>query len=296
MAEMELVQIRILGTMNESRCIAIAAALERDSRHPIARAFQNLSKELSADGIRHISGVGVEGSISGHHYRLSAAPDSVSQSAPRTTGNTWVELSGEAGPLARFELGTRLRPDAASTVSALQARGLQVLILSGDSETATSALAGRLRVDGYGSRQSPAGKLARVESLQTGGARVLAVGDGINDAPLLAAAHLSAAMPNGAAVTQSKADLVLVGEALAGLLTAIDVAHHAKSRIRENLLWALLYNLAVIPLAASGMLEPWMAAAGMSLSSLLVAGNALRLGRGRGAASHDDSRRLAEVH
>jgi Cu2+-exporting ATPase len=293
--EMMLLHTRLQGGLDESRCIANAAALERESRHPIAKAFQALSSELTAAEVRHIPGVGVEGQIAGRSYRLGVAGNDGLADARVTTGTTVVELATEAGVLARFELGARLRADATTTINALRQRGLKLIILSGDDEAATSSLAGQLRVDEYASRQTPAGKLAYLHKLQARGCRVLAVGDGINDAPLLAAADLSAAMPNGSAITQSKADLVLVGDALGGLMNSLDIADCVKQRVRENLLWALIYNLAVIPLAATGALAPWMAAAGMSMSSLLVAANALRLGHHLQVDARDPSSRLAEA-
>lgn len=293
--EMTLQRTSVLGALDEGRCTALAAALEKESRHPIARAFQAIGSEWSADQVRHLAGVGVEGTIEGRHYRLGVAGTDSGAATPGDAGNTVIELSDETGRLARFELAAGLRGDAASTIAALKSRGLRVLILSGDDEGATVAMARRLRVDEFAFRQSPSDKLARVRSLQQSGAKVLAVGDGINDAPLLGAADLSAAMPNGAALTQSKADLVLVSDALGGLLTALDVAERSRQRVRENLLWALVYNLAVIPLAATGALAPWMAAAGMSVSSLLVAGNALRVGRRATRVTSGAAPNLAEA-
>jgi Cu2+-exporting ATPase len=177
------------------------------------------------------------------------------------------------------------RPEATDTIAALRGSGIHTLVLSGDDEGATSRLAQQLRLDNYAARQTPVDKLRRLEALQKDGAKVLAVGDGINDAPLLTAADVSAAMPQGAALTQSKADLILLGDSLNGLLKAHRTALQARQRIRENLLWALFYNLAVLPLAILGVLSPWMAAAGMSLSSLLVAANALRLSSTRAEAT-----------
>ena len=140
------------------------------------------------------------------------------------------------------------------------------------------ALAAQVGIANYRARQSPEQKLQRLQALRAAGHRVMAVGDGINDAPFLAAADVAVAMPSGAALAQSRADVILVGDSLRGLVQLRGIARRATRRLHENLVWALAYNLAVLPLAMGGWLTPWMAALGMSLSSLLVVGNALRLG------------------
>jgi Cu2+-exporting ATPase len=277
--QLVLQQTVALGSVDTQRCLEIAAALERDSRHPIAQAFHSIASPLRAEDTHHVPGVGIDGWIDGHHYSIR------SSTYTGTNGATWIDLCQEASPVASFALAAIPRPEAADTIAALRGSGIHTLVLSGDDEGATSHLAQQLRLDNYVARQTPADKLQRLKGLQRNGAKVLAVGDGINDAPLLAAADASAAMPQGAALTQSKADFILLGDSLNGLLKARRTALQARQRIRENLLWALFYNLAVLPLAILGVLSPWMAAAGMSLSSLLVAANALRLGSTRAEAT-----------
>jgi Cu2+-exporting ATPase len=274
-----LQQIVALGDVDAQRCIEIAAALERDSRHPIAQAFHSLAGSRAAQDTHHVPGAGIDGWVDGRHYSIR------SSTSTGTNGATWIDLCQEANPIASFALTAIPRPEAADTLAALSGSGMRTLVLSGDDEGATSRLAQQLHLDDYAARQTPADKLRRLQALQRDGARVLAVGDGINDAPLLAAADVSAAMAQGAALTQSKADLILLGDSLNGLPKAHRTAQQARQRIRENLLWALFYNLAVLPLAVLGVLSPWMAAAGMSLSSLLVAANALRLGGTRAEAA-----------
>ncbi|MDP3294000.1 MAG: cation-translocating P-type ATPase [Nevskia sp.] len=285
---MQRVRVLPLAGGDAEALTAIAATLERGSRHPIASAFADVVTPLQAEALKQVAGpgagAGISGRIAGQDYwlgALDAAPHPVSLPASfaSTVGDTVIVLSDDTRPLALLVIGTRLRTEAAAVVAELQRRGLHLELLSGDAKDAVQAVAQALGIGDCRARQTPAAKLARLQALQADGHRVLAVGDGLNDAPLLAAADVSACMPQGAALTQAKADLLLLGDSLSLLPLALDVARATQARIRENLCWALGYNLLVLPLAMSGTLAPWLAAAGMSLSSLLVVGNALRLER-----------------
>lgn len=271
--ELRLVRVHVTGTMNEHECLRLAAALEQGLLHPIARAFAHIVSDASVTDRRQVTGQGVEGTIDGRRCRMGAPRSAVDVGATHSV----VELGDETGPLARFVLGAAIREDAAATVAGLLASGLHVELLSGDGEDAVRAVAQRLGIAHARARQTPDEKLQRLRELQREGRVVLAVGDGINDAPLLAAADVSAAMPQGAALAQARADLLLLGDSIAALAPARRIAAQAQHRIRENVSWAIAYNLGVLPLAMSGWLAPWMAALGMSLSSLLVVVNALRV-------------------
>lgn len=268
--EFRIVRVEPLAELDEPACLELAAALEAGSRHPLARAFDAVKTTRRAESVHEVPGLGVSAVIDGLEYRL--CPDDLHGV------HTSVRLEGPAGPLARFVLHAPLREDAENFVAQLHARGLHVELLSGDGECAVESVALRLGILRHASRRTPEQKLAHLRQLQAAGRVVLAVGDGINDAPFLAAADVSVALPQGAALTQSRADLILVGERLVGIVAAIDLARRARRRVHENLAWAALYNLSMLPLAMSGYLPPWLAALGMSLSSLAVAGNALRLG------------------
>jgi Cu2+-exporting ATPase len=285
---MSLRRVTPLAELDAANCTALAAALEQGNRHPIASAFATVPVAYQARQLSQAPGAGVSGTIDGRRHWLGA-PESASWPAdlppPGSRDATRLLLCDETRALACFELGAELRPEAAALVAELQRRGLALELLSGDAADAVAAVAARLGLPRAASRQSPAAKLSHLQALQAAGRRVLAVGDGVNDAPLLAAADVSAAMPQGAALTQARADLLLLGDSLATLPQTLDTAQAALRRVRENLAWALLYNLAVLPLAMSGHLPPWLAALGMSLSSLLVVGNALRLGSGRTRAA-----------
>ena len=181
--------------------------------------------------------------------------------------------------LARFVLADTLRADARTLVEGLRQRGIETTIASGDSAAAVQRAARELGAAHYLAGLSPEDKLDEAARLAASGERVLMLGDGVNDAPALAGAHVSVAMGRGAAAAAARADAVLIGDDPGRLLTALDIARGARRIVKQNLAWALGYNLVALPLAAAGMVPPWAAAIGMSLSSLAVAGNALRLGR-----------------
>jgi Cu2+-exporting ATPase len=168
-------------------------------------------------------------------------------------------------------------------VRELAALGLESEVVSGDAEPAVARIASRSSIARHGSRLSPEGKVARLKELQAQGATVVAIGDGINDAPLLRGADVSVAMGKGSALAQTSADLILVRESLECLPETVRLARRTQRIVRQNLAWSIVYNLAALPLAALGLVPAWLAAIGMSLSSVFVVLNAMRVGRG-GAA------------
>ena len=192
-------------------------------------------------------------------------------------GATVVALADESGWLALFVLGDMLRPDAAELVSGLRQRGKEVVLLSGDQEDAAQQVANELGIGTVRAAMTPQGKLDYVRELQAEGAVVAMVGDGVNDAPVLAAADVSIAMGGGTQVARASADMILLSEHLLHLHAGLDIAVRTRHVIRQNLTWAFTYNMLAIPLAALGYITPWMAGIGMSASSLLVVLNALRL-------------------
>jgi Cu2+-exporting ATPase len=188
-----------------------------------------------------------------------------------------VALGNEHGWLALLTFSETLRPDARRLVAALQARGAQVCLLSGDRSARVARLAGALGIAVARAEAAPEDKLAYVRQLQRQGAVVVMIGDGVNDAPVLAQAQVSFALASGADLAHGHADAVLMGSRLGPVLSAVETAGRTMRIVRQNLLWAAVYNVVALPLAALGYLTPLGAAVGMSLSSLLVVGNALRL-------------------
>ncbi len=272
-----------LGGRNADEVSAIAAALEAGSEHPIARALRDAcSSVLTASGIRNTPGRGVEGTIDGRNYRLGtprfAANGDAPPAAPASdSGESWVALAAESELIAWFALADTPRPDAAAALAALQKQGLRLHLLSGDAEPAVKAVAQQLGIADWHAGALPEDKLAYVKMLQDDGRIVAMVGDGINDAPVLAGAQVSIAMGEGADVAQAAADMVMLGSRLGTLSEGVALARKTQRIIRENLGWALAYNLVAIPAAALGHVTPWIAGIGMSASSLLVVLNALRL-------------------
>ena len=220
--------------------------------------------------------------------RSPAGPSAPAPGIPGTPGDddgaTHVLLARDGALLARFTLADTLRPDAPELVDGLRRRGIETTIASGDSTAAVDIAARALGVSHHLAGLSPEDKLDEAARLAASGERVLMLGDGVNDTPALAGAHVSVAMGRGAAAAAARADAVLIGDDPGRLLAALDIARRARRIVKQNLVWALGYNLVALPLAATGMVPPWAAAVGMSLSSLAVAGNALRLGRGRDTA------------
>jgi Cu2+-exporting ATPase len=191
-----------------------------------------------------------------------------------------VLLGDEEGPIAWLGFGDEIREGAHAAVEGLRARGLDVEMLSGDPSPAAARLARRLELEVACPAATPNEKVERIRSLQEAGERVVVVGDGVNDGPVLAAAAVSIAMGSGTDLTRLGADAILMRDDLALLPEAIDWSRRVRRVIRQNLTWAVAYNVIALPLALSGHLAPWLAAAGMSTSSLVVVLNATRLHRG----------------
>jgi len=269
-----------LGGRNTEEISALAAALEAGSEHPIARALRDAaSSTLTAGGIRNTPGRGVEGTLNGRTYRLGSPRFAAAGATPPESdgGESWVALADENQLIAWFALADTPRADAAAALAALRQQGLRLHLLSGDAEGAVKTTAQQLGIADWHAGALPEDKLAYVKALQQQGRIVAMVGDGINDAPVLAGAQVSIAMGEGADVAQAAADMVMLGGRLGTLSEGVALARKTQQIIRQNLGWALGYNLIAIPAAALGYVTPWMAGIGMSASSLLVVLNALRL-------------------
>jgi Cu2+-exporting ATPase len=275
--------------LSEHDSLAVAAALEAASAHPIAHAFQARMESAPpvAEEVEIHPARGISGTVRGVTWRIGRKDFVLQEGSAGEDDVIW--LGDARGWVARFRVQDALRDEARETVAGLQAQGIATAILSGDSEEAVRDVADRLGIAERFARQSPEMKLAHLERMREAGARVLMVGDGVNDAPVLAAADVSMTVKGGAELAHSTADLILTGDSLGLVLGARRIAARTRQLIRQNLTWAVLYNTSVMPLAVSGALKPWMAALGMSLSSLLVVANAARLVRegrqGRGGNS-----------
>ena len=320
----KLAAVDLAPGWQRSEVLAVAAALERGSSHPLARAIivaaeaeqagmpdadaacsatagaaldrqrppSRFDANCAVTDLRDQAGLGVSGVVAGRagtpafELRLGSAAwcalsaDTTSAFPdPGAASVVWLSRrEGDAfAPIARFAITDPLREDAATLVRSLQAHGLRVHLLSGDRIPAVESVAHALGIEHRVGQASPTDKQAYVRALQAGGACVTMVGDGINDAPVLAASDVSVAVGQASALAQCAADAIVLSPGIAGVDSLLMHARSTLRTIRQNLTWAATYNLTAIPLAALGLVPPWAAAIGMAASSLLVAGNALRL-------------------
>jgi Cu2+-exporting ATPase len=262
----------------------LAADMANRSSHPAARAIASLGASAHEwQDIREVTGHGMEAvDEQGMTWRLGARgwmTEEVSPD-PQVPVEEGVWLSREGRLVACFELDEVLRADAASSVHELQQEGVQVCLLSGDARARAARVAFRLGLNGFQGEQQPADKLLAVRRSQQQGLFTAMLGDGINDAPVLAQADLSIAMGDGTGVARARADGVLVSNGLGDLVRARRLARKALRIVHQNLAWAAFYNLACVPMALAGWLPPWAAGLGMATSSLVVVLNAARLTRG----------------
>lgn len=292
---MRLLEVLPLGALERESCVALAAALEQASEHPIGAALraaagnalplpEGLASELT--GLASEAGNGVSAALAGKRLRLGR-PDYIAAlhglpipDAARSlvdSSDTVIALGDDSGWLAVFRLGDEIRPEAARMITELQAAGRQVSLLTGDAAPVAQRVAQALGIVDVHAGMSPQGKHDYVIALQAGGAVVAMVGDGVNDAPVLAQAQVSVAMGGGSHLARTQADLVLLSENLDHLRCGVAVARRALRVIRQNLWWSFAYNFVALPLAMLGFVAPWMAGIGMSGSSLLVVLNSLRL-------------------
>ncbi|MDZ7661763.1 heavy metal translocating P-type ATPase [Thiohalophilus sp.] len=289
--ELRLEQVMPLGTLPAARCHVLAAALEQGSEHPLAKAIvAEAPQTVPVEQLQATPGRGVAGEIDGIAYRLGnldfvrelSGAGPVPQAVP---GQSAVYLGSAKGLLAALTLSDQLRPEAAQTVAGLIEQGIEVQLFSGDEPATVQRVAEQLGIAQVRGGLLPADKLAGLRELQAQGRTVAMVGDGVNDAPVLSQAHVSIAMASGVELARNSADMILQANRLSPLLDAVVQARATRRIIHQNIGWALGYNLVALPVAAAGLLTPWLAALGMSLSSLLVVLNALRLLRHNGEAS-----------
>lgn len=268
--------------------LRLAAALARESHHPAARAIALACMDErieAASGVASQTGFGIRGTVAGRELRLGRADFALAGRALPAGEDDRIVLAGVEGPIATFRLEEQLRPGARTLVDALKAQGLHVSIASGDALLRVAAIAAQLGITDFRARQLPADKLAWLAQLRAAGARVAAVGDGVNDAPVLAGADVAIAVSGAAELAQASSDIVINSVRLDALASARHLARQTLAVIQQNQRGSMFYNLTAIPLAALGFVPPWLAALGMSLSSLCVVLNALRIGRSRRSVS-----------
>ena len=278
------VHLRRGATGDAAALQALAASLAAHSSHPLSRALVEATPGVPPRtwrGLQELPGQGLEGiDAAGRVWRLGRAGWVDAHGAPADEALPLV-LGVDGRAVAGFGFDERLRPDAVDALRQLRTQGVEVSLLSGDAPQRVAALAARLGTDAPAVQgaATPEDKLAAVRAAQAGGARVAMVGDGVNDAPVLAQADVSFAMGQGALAARAAADAIVVGNRLASIARARLLARRTMRVVRQNIVWAAAYNAVCIPLALAGWLPPWAAGLGMALSSLLVVGNSMRLAR-----------------
>lgn len=273
--------------ISENNVLALAAAIAQHSMHPVSRAIfnayqQNLSVELTLSDIQEHVGAGISAILSNSSANLVAGRLKLGSAKFCNVEDTQqqtqqVFLADENGWLATFNLQEAIKPDAAQAIQQLKEMPLDVELLSGDQPHTVVSLSKAIGISQFQAACSPQDKLMRLHFLKQHNKKVLMVGDGLNDGPILASAHVSIAMGKGVPLTLAHADYILLNGDISQVPHLIQHAQRTMFIIKQNIAWAIIYNLMSIPLAFTGVLSPWLAGLGMAISSLIVVANALRL-------------------
>ena len=280
--DMAIAETRVADGVSAERARLLAGRLERISRHPVATAFARFDDGAGVEDAATVTAAGVAGRVDGVDYRLGKpafVADWLGQALTEPDEGQWIALASRDRLYAWFRVDSPLREGARELVDGLRRADMQVWLASGDRAENVETVARTLGITNVRADCSPADKLELVRQLQAQGARVAMVGDGINDAPVLAGADVSVALAEGADIARTQADLVVTGKDLSRVSAAFDLAPRVRRIVRQNLAWAFSYNITALPFAAAGFVPPWLAAIGMSASSLLVVMNGQRLGR-----------------
>lgn len=267
-------QICLTEQYNKKQLLAMAAALEQHSEHPLSKVFTPHFDGLQANDVEVVTGGGIKGNLDGQSLWIGSA-HFVPVTVPPAHRQASVFLSTRRDLLAVFYVSDQIKSDADSLFEALPK--LKVQLLSGDSLANVRQVADTLGIADYLATQRPQDKLHHIQQLQDQGHKVMMMGDGVNDAPVLAAANVSVAVTNASDIAKNAADILLLNTGLKALPELLSVAKGCKQKIKQNFAWALGYNLLVLPLAVCGLLSPWLAVIGMSLSSIIVVTNSSRL-------------------
>ncbi|HET9641871.1 MAG TPA: heavy metal translocating P-type ATPase, partial [Burkholderiaceae bacterium] len=310
----ELIRLVPAPDVKAASVLASAAALQSGSEHPLARAVCEAARRdglaiASAENVRAAAGRGIAGNTQGRDLRLGSgrymqelgvplAPLLSEANELQAEGRTvsWLADASSSPPrlLGLLAFGDRLKPGAADAVQALHGQGVKAVLLSGDNAGSAGTVACQLGLDDVRAEVLPEHKAAIVADLRKGGDVVAMVGDGINDAPALAAADVGIAMGTGTDVAMHAAGITLMRGDIALVPDALEISRRTVSKIRQNLFWAFVYNIVGIPLAAFGLLSPVIAGAAMAFSSVSVVSNALLLRRWKGQSQRPSASRIAD--
>ncbi|EGA66149.1 heavy metal translocating P-type ATPase [Vibrio brasiliensis] len=278
--DIEINDVELFGEWDKQQALAIAASLESHANHPIARAFKLYSDvNVSVEDVENVIGSGIKGRYNGAEVKIGSAQFVLGEH--QTAQANSVYLSIDAVHVATFSYRDPIRAEAKEFVEKFQRSGVKITLLTGDTKENAQLVADKIGIDNVIAGAKPQDKLEYLNNVDSQDITMM-IGDGINDAPTLAGAHLSVAMGGGADVAKASADMVLLGDRLDRILEARELALQTRKIIRENLAWSLGYNLLILPLAVAGFVAPYFAVVGMSASSIIVVSNSLRLLKEKG--------------
>ncbi|MGY0616085.1 heavy metal translocating P-type ATPase [Vibrio sp. FJH11] len=272
--DIEISRTSVFSSLTEAESLALAAALEAHANHPIARSFSGYaSEDVVVSNVKNVIGSGIEGLWNGKSVLIGSALFVVGENLQESNA-VYLSVNGEH--VATFYYRDPIRKESQAFIQRFAEAGIKTTLLTGDSLQNARPVADEIGIDHVIASAKPEDKLAYLKSLDSDDITLM-VGDGINDAPTLAGAHLSVAMGGGTDVAKASADMTLLGDNLEKLLEARQLALRTRKIIRENLAWSLGYNLLILPLAVAGLVAPYIAVVGMSASSIIVVSNSLRL-------------------
>lgn len=278
--DIEINDVELFGEWDKQQALAIAASLESHANHPIARAFKLYSDvNVSVEEVENVIGSGIKGRYNGAEVKIGSAQFVLGEH--QTAQANSVYFSIDAVHVATFSYRDPIRAEAKEFVEKFQRSGVKITLLTGDTKENAQLVADKIGIDNVIAGAKPQDKLEYLNNVDSQDITMM-IGDGINDAPTLAGAHLSVAMGGGADLAKASADMVLLGDRLDRILEARELALQTRKIIRENLAWSLGYNLLILPLAVAGFVAPYFAVVGMSASSIIVVSNSLRLLKEKG--------------
>ncbi|CAV18629.1 heavy metal translocating P-type ATPase [Vibrio atlanticus] len=273
--DIRISQVETFAELDKDTCLKVAASLEQHANHPIAKAFKtHLSDDIEVESVNNVIGSGITGEWNGQEVAIGSSEFILGDAQTSESNGIYLSMSGRH--IATFTYEDPIRKESIEFIKQFKEAGIKTTLLTGDSLINAKHVAAEIGITDIVANAKPEDKLAYLNSRDASDITMM-VGDGINDAPILAGAHLSVAMGGGTDVAKASADMVLLGDKLDRLLKSRTLALKTRKIIRENLAWSLGYNLLILPLAVAGLVAPYIAVVGMSASSIIVVSNSLRL-------------------
>ncbi|PMH28419.1 ATPase P [Vibrio lentus] len=273
--DIRISKVETFADLDKEICLQVAASLEQHANHPIAKAFKtHLSDDIEVESVNNVIGSGITGEWNGQEVAIGSSEFILGEAQPSESNGIYLSMAGRH--IATFTYEDPIRKESIELIKQFKEAGIKTTLLTGDSLINAKPVAAEIGITDIVANAKPEDKLAYLNSREATDITMM-VGDGINDAPILAGAHLSVAMGGGTDVAKASADMVLLGDKLDRLLKSRTLALKTRKIIRENLAWSLGYNLLILPLAVAGLVAPYIAVVGMSASSIIVVSNSLRL-------------------